>query len=256
MEAKRRVAVYFSGHIRNFKDNIDNYRRVFQHLNVEFHYYFTLWRKNHDTANNSWNYNNEMNKKLVDISNITEKDIYDICPEAKNVVIIEEFDLPDEFSGYNPSAAFLMYSLYRGFQELADTYDLYVRMRTDLYFFKGIDWEFILNNSHTYELFIPENVHYTSKNYPNSNIFNDYFWISSYQVGKYISEIFKQITSMPRGIIVERYFALHISMNMPKLLHCQFDLALERRTRGGFDANLVDETTFYTERRKIEGDFI
>lgn len=233
MESKRRVAVYFSGHIRNLKDTIHNYRKVFQHPNVDFDYYFTLWRKNHDTANDSWNHNNQTNKKLVNISNITEKDVYEICPEAKNVVILEEFDLPPEFSGYKPSAVFQMYMLYRGFQEVANTYDIYIRMRPDLYFFKGIDWEFILNNAHKHELFIPKNVHFAGANYPNSDIFNDYFWISSYEVGKYISELFKNIRSMQKGMITEKYFALHISLNMPKLTHYPFDFALERRTRGG-----------------------
>lgn len=255
MKSNRKIAVYFSGHIRNLKDTIRNYRRVFQHPNLEFDYYFTLWRRNHDSSNDSWNNNNQTNKHLVDISNITEKDVYDICPEAKKVVILEEFDLPPEFSGYKPSAVFQMYSLYRAFQEVTNTYDIYVRMRTDLYFFKGIDWEFILNNSHEYQLFIPENVHFTLKNYPNSDIFNDYFWISSYQVGKYISELFKKITSMKKGMFVERYFAVYISMNMPKLAHYPFDLALDRRTHGGFDTNL-HETSVYTERRKIEGDFV
>lgn len=255
MESKRKVAVYFSGHIRNLKDNIHNYRRVFQHPNVEFDYYFTLWRVNHNTANDSWNHNNMTNKKLLDISNITEKDVYDIYPEAKNVVILEEFELPPKYRGYKPSAVFQMYSLYRGFQEVASTYDLYVRMRPDLYFFKGIDWEYLLDNSHKYELFIPENVHYNLHNYPNCHMFNDYFWISSYKVGKYISEIFNNITSMEEGKIVEIYFALHVSKNMPKILNCPFDLALERRTRGGFDTNL-EETTFYTERRRIEGEFV
>ena len=254
MESKRVVAVYFSGHIRNLKDTIRNYRRVFQYPNFEFHYYFTLWRINHDTSNDSWNYNNETHKKLVEITHITEKDVYDICPEAKKVVILEEFDLPPEFNGYKPATVFQMYSLYRGFQEVPDTYDLYVRMRTDLYFFKGIDWELIMNNSRKYELFIPEDVHFTLKNYPISDIFNDYFWISSYQVGKYISELFKKITSMEKGTFAEKYFALHISMNIPKIIHYPFDLALERRTRG-FDT-ILDETTVYTQRRKVEGDIV
>jgi hypothetical protein len=254
MESKRRVAVYFSGHIRNLKDTLLNYRRVFQHQNFEFDYYFTLWRKNHDTSNDSWNHNIATNKNLVGISNITEKDVYELYPKAKKVVILEEFDLPHEFNGYKSAAVFQMYSLYRGFQELPNTYDLYVRMRSDLYFFKGIDWDVILNYSHTYQLIIPEVVHFNLKNYPSSDIFNDFFWISSYQVGKYISELFKNITNMEKNTLIEKYFALHISMNMPKLIHYPFDLTLERRTKG-FDSHL-HESNVYKERRKIEGDFV
>jgi len=254
MEPSCRIAVYFSGHIRNLKDTIQNYRRVFKHPALQFDYYFTLWRKNHNTENDSWNHNNIMNKTLLDITKITEEEVYNICPEAKKVVILEEFEVPLEFQGYKPSTVFQLYSLYKGFQEVPPTYDLYVRMRSDLYFFKDIDWKYILNNSSRYDLFIPENVHYNLKNYPSSHIFNDYFWISSYKVGKYISEIFKNLTNMEKGHIVETYFALYISKNIPKILNHPFDLALERRTRG-FDANL-NETAIYSERRKIEGDLV
>ena len=254
MDPQRRVAVYFSGHIRNFKENIANFRRVFQHPNVTFDYYFTFWRVNHNAMNDSWRHNNRTNKKLVDIAHITEADVYEICPEAKKVVILHEFELPEEYAPYKPSAVFQAYSLYKAFQELPDTYDLYVRMRPDIYFFNGVDWGYILNSRDTHDLFISETVHFKLKNYPSGDIFDDLFWVSNYTAGKYLSNLFTSITSMNGGRAMEHYFATHLSNNNYRIAYHPFDIALERRTRG-FDADL-EETPVYTRRRKEEGDFI
>jgi len=254
MDSQHRVAVYFCGHIRNFKDNIANYRRVFQHPNVTFDYYFTFWRANHIAVNDSWRYNNSINKKLLDITNITEADVYAICPEAKKVVILEEFELPREYTPYGLSTVYQTYCLYKAFQELPDTYDLYVRMRPDLYFFKGIDWGTILKTRDTYDLFISEILHFRLRNYPNGDMFDSLFWITDYNVGKYMSELFTVINKMEGGKTLECYFATHLFNNRPRVIQSPFDLTLERRTRG-FDANL-DETPVYTRRRKEEGDFV
>jgi hypothetical protein len=248
------IAVYYSGHIRNFKDIILNHKRVFKYDNIQFDFYFTFWRKNHSSLNDSWHYNNTNNINLVDICDITEEDVYKICPDAKNVVILEEHALSPEYDGYKPSLIFQLYSLYKSYELLPNTYDFYIRMRADIYFFKGIDWSSIIKNKESYELFLPDTVWLDQPNFPKNTIFNDYFWISSYETGKYISHFFKNILllNLKKDDILERYFCKYLD-NRFKILHIPIDITLERRTRG-FD--LSNETTICTERRLREGTFL
>ena len=249
-----RVAVYLSGHLRNLKDTIRNYRRVFSSPGVEFDFFFILWKVNHATDSPSWNHNRATEKSLVDIQPVTEKDIYEICPEAKKVILLDEHTLPPEYGKIQRSIAYKDYGLYRAFQELPDTYDLYVRLRTDLYFFQGINWDYIAQHKATYNLFILQKVHFTQPNYPGSRMFDDSFWISTYPVGKFISEIYLNLPTMKAGKCTEEYYADYLDREKFSILKYPFDVVIERRTRG-FDANL-DETPVYTARRKAEGDFV
>ena len=249
------IAVYYSGHIRNFKDIILNHKRIFKYDNITFDFYFTFWRKNHSSLNDSWDYNNKNNKNLVEICNITEDDVYKICPNAKNVTILEEHILTPEYDGYKPSLIFQLYSLYNSYITLPGTYDLYVRMRADTYFFKEIDWGNIIKNKDSYDIFLPELVWLDKPNFPKNDKFNDYFWISSYETGKYICNLYKDIVlldSTNKTDILETVFCKYLT-NKFKILNIPIDITLERKTRG-FD--IGEETTVSTERRLREGMFI
>lgn len=256
------IAIYFSGHVRNLKDTIANFKRVFNCEGVIFDYYFTFWKVNHTQSGDSWKFNNKQNKQLVPLYDITEADVYAICPEAKRVKILESYSIPQEYAAYPDFRICQLYSLYQSFQDIPDNYDLYVRMRSDLYFFKGIDWKYILDKRHTHTLFLPSTVWYTQKNYPTSTLFNDFFWVSSYPIAKALASAYTTLLHIPAitpDTIVERIFQLYcdylIRLQTPlTLLHCDFDVVLERRSRG-FDANLV-ETRVYTTRRLQEGDFV
>jgi len=171
-----RIAIYLSGHLRNLSETIHIYRKVFQAPTIEFDYYFTLWRTNHNTDNDSWNLYRNPHEAFYQI---TEADVYAICPEAKEVVLLDEFPLSPVYKNHKPSAVFQLYSLYKAFERLPPVYDRYVRLRTDLYFFKKIDWTQIVDTP--YDLYIPETVWFNEPNYPTSNIFNDFFWISTYR---------------------------------------------------------------------------
>jgi hypothetical protein len=91
-------------------------------------------------------------------------------------------------------------------------------------------------------------------NYPGSRIFDDLFWISTYAVGKYISEMYLNLPTMKRGKYTEEYYADYLDREKFSILKYPFDLAIERRTRG-FDDNL-EETRILTARRKECGDFV
>lgn len=254
MEPSRKVAIYISGHLRNLKDTIHNYRRVFRSPGIEFDFFFVLWKVNHTTESTSWKHNNATQKKLVEIQAVTEADVYAICPEAKKVILLDEHILPPEYDKHDRSIAYKDYGLYRAFLEVPDTYDLYVRLRTDLYFFEGIDWEYLFHHKSTYNLFLLQKAHFTKLNYPGSRIFDDSFWISTYAVGKYISEMYLNLPTMKRGKRTEEYYADYLDREKFSILKYPFDLAIERRTRG-FDDNL-EETAILTARRKECGDFV
>ena len=243
-----RVAVYFAGHLRNLEDNWANYKRVFSHPDVQFDFYFTLWRKNHTATSESWNHSNATGKQLLEIRDITEGDIYCICPYAKGVQILEEKTFASEYDGYAKNILPQLYCIQKAFLAVPKDYDYYVRMRTDLYFFKGVNWPDALG-----DCVIPSTVHFGKPNYPNSDLFNDFFWIGNYEANLYITSIYDYILNYDKSLIVERIYRSHMAVGPLKLRHYPFEFALERRTRG-FDG--LPETGPYTERRNREGDFV
>ena len=252
-----RVAVYFCGHIRNMKDTFANYKRVFSDPNVQFDYYFIFWKVNHSANGPSWDYLNRTGKKLYDISTVTEEDVYKICPEAKKVILLDEYTLPLNQEKYDQAMLYQMYSLHQAFKEIPQGYDLYVRMRPDIYFFTGIHWEYLLKQKDTYQLFLSTTVHFTKRTYPHTDIFDAFFWISSYEIGKYLADIYlnvEELAKVCRRKNCEQYFAEHLSRKNVAILNYPFEFALERRTRG-FEDN-KEETIAYTQRRQKEGDYV
>lgn len=252
-----RIAVYFCGHMRNMKDTFANYKRVFQHPDVQFDFYFIFWRISHSAAGNSWDQLNRAGKKVYDICTITEPDVYAVCPEAKKIVLLDDYVLPSKYQGYNQAMLYQMYSLHEAYKEIPQGYDLYVRMRPDIYFFSGIDWGSLLKQKDTYDLFCSETVHFNKRNYPYTDIFDAFFWISSYETGKYIAEIYLHIEDVARICKkknCEQHFGEYLSRKKLSILHCPFEIALERRTRG-FEEN-KEETSVYTRRRQQEGEYV
>lgn len=245
-----RVAVYFTGHLRNLSNTWANYKRFFSDPSIQFHFYFTLWRKSHTTTNDSWDKINASGKIFVDIYDITEKDVYSICPEAKYVKIIDTVTHDKEYLKYSPNIVSQLYGISDMISNIPNDYDYYIRMRTDLYFFKAPNWSECLG-----DFVVPEDVHWNKINYfsPISNIFNDYFWVANYSITREIADIYKNILTYPKGLTTEWYFARHMTKKNLIPDHYRFEIALERRTRGFED---TAETRFYTERRKREGDFV
>ena len=123
-----------------------------------------------------------------------------------------------------------------------------MRMRTDLYFFKSIDWKFDTN----YELLIPKIVHNNQPNYPNNVYFNDFIWIGKYAISKYIADLYHTILEYgPTNSPTEYFFAVHMRNRLQtKILHCDFDFELERRTSG------FEDCPELRTRRINEGEFI
>jgi hypothetical protein len=252
-----RVAVYFCGHIRNMKDTFANYRRVFSDPNVQFDYYFIFWTLSHSAEGSSWNKLNQAGKKVYDIRTITEQEVYSICPEAKKVVLLDEYTLSPREQRYDQAMVYQMYSLHKAFKEIPQGYDLYVRMRPDIYFFSGIHWQYVLNLKDTYNLFLSTTVHFTRKTYPHTDIFDAFFWISSYDIGKYLADIYlnvEELAKVCREKNCEQYFAEYLSRKKVSILNYPFEIALERRTRGIEDYSA--ETIAYTRRRQTEGDYV
>jgi hypothetical protein len=243
-----RVAVYFAGHLRNLQDNWANYKRVFSHPHIQFDFYFTLWRKSHTTTSTSWQHSNVTGKKLVEIRDITEGDVYCICPEAKAVNILDEISFGPEYAGYGKNIIPQLHCIRKAFLAVPKDYDYYIRMRTDLYFFKGVNWPEALG-----DCVIPSTVHFGVPNYPSSDLFNEFIWIGNYEANLYITSIYDCILSYDRSQITERLYRMHMDVGSLKPRHYPFEVVLERRTRG-FDG--LPETGPYTERRRSEGDFI
>jgi hypothetical protein len=247
-----RVAVYFSGHLRNLSDNWANYKRVFTNTDsIQFDFYFTLWRKNHVAESRSWADNNIKGKILMEPRDISEEEVLAICPGAK-VKILGEYIVEESHGEYKKHIASQFYIIGKSFEEVPEGYDYYIRMRTDLYFFKGIDWDKVFSKK--CDLIMPKSIHYNRTNWPNGKYFNDYFWISDWATGKYISRMHEVMPKESKLHVAERYLAIHLT-NKPgiSINHYDFDIALERRTRG-FDDNL-EETRVYTARRIAEGDY-
>jgi hypothetical protein len=239
------------------KDTIANYRRVFSHPDVQFDYYFIFWKLSHCAAGNSWDALNRAGKKVYDTLTITEEDVYALCAEAKKVVLLDDYTLSSKEQTYNQAMVYQMYSLHRAFKEIPQGYDLYVRMRADIYFFSGIDWTSLLAQKDRYDLFTSDTVHFKKRNYPYTDIFDAFFWISSYEIGKYIADIYlhlEELVQICKKKNCEQYFAEYLSRKKLSILHCPFEIALERRTRGIEDTK--EETRVYTRRREIEGDYV
>jgi len=246
----KRVAVYFTGHLRNLSDTWPNYKRFFSDPSIQFDYYFTLWRKSHTTSSNSWDKINASGKIFVPIYDITEQDVYKICPEAKYVKIIDSVIHNKEYLKYYEGTVSQMYIISDMISNIPNDYDYYIRMRTDLYFFKAPKWSECLG-----DFVVPEDVHWNKINYfsPISKLFNDYFWVANYSITRDIADIYRDILTYPKGLITEGYFALHMTKKNLVPDHYEFELTLDRRTRG-FEEG--EESRSYTERRKREGDFI
>lgn len=250
---KHHIAVYFSGHLRNLDETWTNYKKIFENTTlIKFDFYFILWNVNHTIESKSWEHNENVGKKLVEITPISENDIYKICPDAKIVKLIKDggFEIPEHLRMFPKSVVCQLYGIHQAFQVIPNSYDYYIRMRTDLYFFKRPDFEMLFDRPE-YNLILDTNVHFQRKNYPEGDIFNDFFWISNYETGFLIATFYNHIQNYKiNDGYLELYYKLYLDDNKDKLkiYNYSFDVWLDRRTKG-FDSNL-EESYILTKRRQ------
>jgi hypothetical protein len=100
---------------------------------------------------------------------------------------------------------------------------------------------------------IPKTVHFNVPNYPNSDLFNDFFWIGNYETNRYLANLYKDLANYDKRQVIETLFATHMRASSIVPRHYPFEVVLERRTRG-FDG--LPETGPHTQRRKEEGNFV
>lgn len=150
---------------------------------------------------------------------------------------------------YNPGIVNQLYGLYTCFNKLPNDYDLYIRMRTDLYFFDTNFLNEIVECKSN--LILPDKVWFSNLNYPYSNEFNDFFWIGDYAASKYIADTYENLTELFKpGICNEQLLASRLIHSPIKFtisqIKCEFNL--DRRTRG--IENHLEETRYFTRKRK------
>jgi hypothetical protein len=229
-----KIAVYFCGHFRILNETWKQYQIMFKNTEqFTFDFYFGLW--------------NKMDTK--DDTIVKEQDVLNICSFAKNIVIFDS-NTQNENNLVNQ-----LYCIYNTVEMLPSSYDYYIRMRTDLYYF---DFNFLyalkqLNNCiEKPNLLIPSNVWYNQKNYPHTDVFNDYMWIADYKTTKYIASLYNEIP-VNNSMCLENLFAYHISKQEYIIWNFKCCFNIDRRTRGN-EMHLL-ESNELTTRRQNEGDY-
>lgn len=247
----KRICVYFVGHLRNLQETWTQYKRLFQDTSCKFDFFFVLWKHCSKDTNLPVLYE-RCEEPLSEKDDVDEQDIYAICPEAKLVVLLDDHAIPIELANYRANIILQLYCLQVAFSKLPNDYDFYIRMRTDLYFFRPLPFSTIVCT--TTDLILEKTVHWYSNNFPHSNLFADFFWISKYDAGRIISELYAHIGEFDSSLCLEEILALYLR-KFPALTysHIDFNLNLDRRTKG--IENWLPETAVCTNRRNKEGEW-
>lgn len=238
----KKIAVYFTGHYRNLNETWVNYSKLFKNTdNYTFDFYFFLWNiSDHDRV-----YTKE-NDKIYQIKKITENDIIELCKDVKLIKLYEDFVLPES---KNKPGAKQMFIVNEAFKYLPNDYDYYVRMRTDLFFFKTDIWNEICSYSN--DLILPNSCWGDKhSNFPIRDIFNDLFWVGNYKGSKFLSMFYEYIDQLDYGFTedgITKYIKSYA--NNITIRHFDDDFNLDRRTRG-YEPWLT-ETPRDTQKRQL-----
>lgn len=236
-----RIAVYFSGHFRNFDQTWSQYKNMFQNTSqYSFDFYFGLWDI----------------KDTNDKTPITESDILKVCPNARKIIIlnssIDHSQDHYKHDNHGKSVVNQIYGIYKTFNIVPDSYDYYMRMRTDLYFFDFNFLDILKTLRSKTNLILPAKVWYKEKNYPAKMVFNDYMWFSDYETAKYIASLYTDILQY-NPTYLENLLAVHLSKKDFTIMYFDCCFNLDRRTRG--EEMGLPESCDLTARRLQEGDF-
>lgn len=237
----KRVAVYFTGHIRNMNELWPHYKKIFQNSEkVTFDFFFTIW----DVKNV-----NDVMKVEKEDEPVTPEFIQSFCPEAKSIVILKssDFILPEYLKDYKPNLVSQMYGIYQAFSNVPDTYDYYMKMRCDLYFFTT---NFFTNIFDTpANLYLLDTCWYKNKNFPAFWACNDFLWIGDYKISFAIANLYNSLHEYSNIDSFEKVLADFLQKQTFVSIHnfvCEVNL--ERRTRGY--EMWLEESRFMTEKRK------
>lgn len=238
----KRFAVYVTGHFRNLDETWPQYASIFVDTpQSTFDFYFTLW-----TVRNT-----------DDPTPVREEDIRALCPRAKSVRLLPS-NQTVELHGHEPPIAYQLYAIQEAFRDVPATYDWYVRIRTDLYFFDATFFDQILTSDPGIDLWISEKLWYTDANYPARDILNDFLWIGNHRISEYLASTYAALPT------IEPSYMEHVLGR--RLRHCPFPwklghfrclFNLDRRTRG-HDMYLIesqDLTRLRQERGSVRFNF-
>ena len=232
----KRCALYITGHFRNFNETWNQYATLFVNSPLAtFDVYCTLW----DVRNTD------------DPTPIHEEDVRAVCPHATSIRILPSSE-PVETYRHTLPVASQLYGIHRAFQDLPDSYDWYIRLRTDLYFFDGDFLTQILTSTEPADLWIPKIVWYTEPNYPVGDVFNDYMWVGRYGISKYIADTYPCLRDIA-PTYAEQLLGRRVRSYAHPLRIQHFDCLfnLDRRTRG-YDMYLL-ESRELTRLRQDQG---
>lgn len=232
----KKIAVYFCGHYRNLNETWGNYEKIFKRSDkFTIDFYFLLWT----------------NKDVNDLSLITKEDILKICPYAKKVEFIDpNYEIPHIVSNFEPRLLNQLHCLNKCFEIIPNSYDMYIRLRTDLYFFDTDFMDEVVDMES--DLILPDKVWYIEKNYPFFGLFNDFFWIANYQTSQYIANTYYFLSEIvDKSICLEKLLSIRLN-NAPfkiKVSHFKCLFNLDRRTKGV--EPWLTETIELTQKRKL-----
>lgn len=208
-----RIAVYITGHLRTFDRTWPQYRLLLKSLPVDI--YIVLWDV----------------RDTTDPTPVTEADVRAICPQATLVQILPSSTPLSVGHARTTAMSGQLYGLYRALQEMPQTYDWYLRMRTDLYF---VDLECLSRIDFTakdVDLWLPERIWNVDPNYPARDDFNDYLWIGTRAASAYLADAYTLPTESAPPYL-ERLLGEHLRKSSFRIRHFPGEFNLERRTRG------------------------
>ena len=242
----KKIAVYFTGHYRNLDETWINYLKLFKCTEKYiFNFYFFLW----DISDHDRVYTRE-NNKIYKIREITDNDITKVCKERyrdiKLIKLYKDFEMP---LLKNKSGSKQMFMINEAFKYLPDDYDYYVRMRTDLFFFKTDIWDNICVCKS--DLILPDTCHGEKRNFPNG-VFNDFFWIGNYKGAKFLSLFYDHIELINYDYLeygIAEYIKNYGNSQLITISQFESDFNLDRRTRGY--ENWLVETIRDTNKRNF-----
>lgn len=229
----KRIAVYIIGHLRNFHETWPQYATIFASTpEVTMDLFLTIW----DVRN------------TTDATPVTEADVRAICPQATHVQILPSSQ-PLERHGHTEAMTGYLYALQEAVRSLPPTYDLYIRLRTDLYFFDTDLIAQVLSCPDPVDLWIPEKVWYTEPNYPARDVFNDYLWIGPYAVTAYLADTYRNLATLAPTYMEELLARRLRAYPGPlSIRHFRGLFNLDRRTRG--EEMFLPESRELTYRRQ------
>jgi hypothetical protein len=222
-----RIAVYITGHFRSFNETWPSYETILTKTPCDI--YIALW----DIRNSN------------DFTPVTVEDIRAVCPIATHIEVLPSAT-PLECHGHTTACAGQLYGLHAIFKVLPSTYEWYVRLRTDLYFFET---NLLSIPNPSADLWIPEKVWHSEPNYPARDVFNDYVWIGSYAISVYLADTYTALPNL-QPTYMEELFArrLRAYPHSVRLGTIVGTIALDRRTRG--EDLFLPESHELTRRRQ------